>query len=57
MIHTPDVEATKFWVGNLGKTATHGIVFAQLIMPDGSNMGTAGRGRGRSPRRGRVSGV
>ena len=41
IINTPDVEATKFWVGNLGKSATHGVVFAQLIMPDGSNMGMA----------------
>ena len=43
MLHTPDIEATKFWVGNLGKTATHGIVYAQLIMQDGSNMGTHAR--------------
>jgi acyl-CoA oxidase len=39
VLHTPDIEATKFWVGNLGKTATHGVVYAQLIMPDGANMG------------------
>jgi len=38
IIHTPDFEATKFWVGNLGKTATHGIVFAQLIL-DGNDLG------------------
>lgn len=35
IVHTPDYEATKFWVGLLGKTATHGIVFAQLYTPDG----------------------
>ncbi|KAG7265992.1 LOW QUALITY PROTEIN: hypothetical protein CRUP_029603 [Coryphaenoides rupestris] len=35
VIHSPDFEATKFWVGNLGKTATHTIVFAQLYTPDG----------------------
>ena len=23
------------WVGNLGKTATHAAVYAQLITPDG----------------------
>ena len=35
MINSPDFEAAKFWVGNLGKTATHTIVYAQLITPDG----------------------
>lgn len=35
VLHTPDYEATKCWVGLLGKTATHGIVFAQLYTPDG----------------------
>ncbi|XP_062371706.1 peroxisomal acyl-coenzyme A oxidase 3 [Sardina pilchardus] len=36
VIHTPDFEAAKFWVGNLGKTATHAVVFAQLYTPDGA---------------------
>ncbi|CAM1320947.1 ACOX3 (predicted) [Pycnogonum litorale] len=35
VINTPDFEATKIWVGNLGKTATHCILFAQLYTPDG----------------------
>ncbi len=35
MINSPDFEAAKFWVGNLGKTATHSVVFAQLYTPDG----------------------
>lgn len=35
MINSPDFEAAKFWVGNLGKTATHAMVFAQLYTPDG----------------------
>ncbi|CAG0890368.1 unnamed protein product [Cyprideis torosa] len=35
ILNTPDIEATKCWVGVLGKTATHGIVFAQLELPDG----------------------
>ena len=26
---------TKVWVGNLGKTATHSAVYAQLVTPDG----------------------
>lgn len=34
MINSPDFEAAKFWVGNLGKTATHAMVFAQLYTPD-----------------------
>ncbi|XP_069925644.1 peroxisomal acyl-coenzyme A oxidase 3 isoform X1 [Oryctolagus cuniculus] len=35
IIHSPDFEAAKFWVGNMGKTATHAVVFAQLHTPDG----------------------
>ena len=35
-LNTPDIEATKMWVGNLGKTATHAMVFAQLYTPDGT---------------------
>ncbi|XP_032711614.1 peroxisomal acyl-coenzyme A oxidase 3 isoform X1 [Lontra canadensis] len=35
IIHTPDFEAAKFWVGNMGKTATHAVVFAQLYTPGG----------------------
>ncbi|KAM9836442.1 peroxisomal acyl-coenzyme A oxidase 3 [Aulostomus maculatus] len=34
LINSPDFEAAKFWVGNLGKTATHAVVFAQLYTPD-----------------------
>ncbi|XP_038648075.1 peroxisomal acyl-coenzyme A oxidase 3 isoform X2 [Scyliorhinus canicula] len=35
IINSPDFEAAKFWVGNMGKTATHAVVFAQLHTPDG----------------------
>uniref|UniRef100_UPI00398F3A2F peroxisomal acyl-coenzyme A oxidase 3 n=1 Tax=Pristiophorus japonicus TaxID=55135 RepID=UPI00398F3A2F len=35
IINSPDFEAAKFWVGNMGKTATHAVVFAQLYTPDG----------------------
>ncbi|XP_006875384.1 PREDICTED: peroxisomal acyl-coenzyme A oxidase 3 [Chrysochloris asiatica] len=35
IINSPDFEASKFWVGNMGKTATHAVVFAQLYMPGG----------------------
>uniref|UniRef100_A0A3Q4BXX7 Acyl-coenzyme A oxidase n=1 Tax=Mola mola TaxID=94237 RepID=A0A3Q4BXX7_MOLML len=34
VINSPDFEAAKFWVGNLGKTATHAVVFAQLCTHD-----------------------
>ncbi|XP_061921735.1 peroxisomal acyl-coenzyme A oxidase 3-like isoform X1 [Entelurus aequoreus] len=36
VINSPDFEAAKFWVGNLGKTATHALVFAQLYTADGA---------------------
>ncbi|GAB1864324.1 Acyl-coenzyme A oxidase [Camponotus japonicus] len=39
ILHTLDFEATKCWSGGLGKCATHAIVFAQLITPDGVNHG------------------
>ncbi|XP_032109937.1 peroxisomal acyl-coenzyme A oxidase 3 isoform X1 [Sapajus apella] len=35
IIHSPDFEAAKFWIGNMGKTATHAVVFAQLYVPGG----------------------
>ncbi|XP_076303568.1 peroxisomal acyl-coenzyme A oxidase 3 isoform X1 [Lasioglossum baleicum] len=39
IMHTPDFEAAKCWAGGLGKTATHAIIFAQLITPDKHNHG------------------
>ncbi|KMY88516.1 peroxisomal acyl-coenzyme A oxidase 3 isoform X1 [Drosophila simulans] len=39
IIHTPDFEAAKCWVGNLGKTCTHAIVYAQLYVPDDKHQG------------------
>lgn len=35
ILQTPDFEAAKCWVGNLGKTATHAVVYAQLYTADG----------------------
>lgn len=34
-INTPDFEACKIWSGNMGKNATHAIVYAQLYTADG----------------------
>ncbi|KAJ8680098.1 hypothetical protein QAD02_015885 [Eretmocerus hayati] len=38
-LHTPDFEAAKCWVGGMAKTATHAVVYAQLITPDNVNHG------------------
>ncbi|KAH7882117.1 peroxisomal oxidase [Phlebopus sp. FC_14] len=38
-IHSPSLTSTKWWVGGLGKTATHGIVQAKLVLPVGKDMG------------------
>ncbi|KYO45699.1 hypothetical protein Y1Q_0021372 [Alligator mississippiensis] len=35
VINTPDFEAAKFWIGNMGKNATHAVLYAQLYTPDG----------------------
>ncbi len=35
VLHTPDFEASKCWVGNLGQAATHTVIYAQLYTPDG----------------------
>jgi acyl-CoA oxidase len=32
IIHTPDLSATKWWIGGAAETATHGAVFAQMIV-------------------------
>jgi acyl-CoA oxidase len=38
VINTPDEEATKWWIGNIGKHATHTVLAAQLII-DNKNYG------------------
>uniref|UniRef100_A0A4X2M5A4 Acyl-coenzyme A oxidase n=1 Tax=Vombatus ursinus TaxID=29139 RepID=A0A4X2M5A4_VOMUR len=35
IINSPDFEASKFWIGNMGKNATHAVVYAQLYTPGG----------------------
>lgn len=39
ILHTANFEAAKCWAGGLGKTATHAVIFAKLITPDGINRG------------------
>ncbi|KAJ7054616.1 acyl-CoA dehydrogenase/oxidase [Mycena amicta] len=38
-IHSPTLSSTKWWTGALGKTDTHGVVQAMLILPGGKDMG------------------
>lgn len=42
VINTPDFEAAKCWVGNLGKTATMALTFAILYTADEENHGLHG---------------
>ncbi|XP_037959957.1 peroxisomal acyl-coenzyme A oxidase 3 [Teleopsis dalmanni] len=42
IINSPDFEAAKCWVGNLGKTATIAMAFANLYTADGVNHGLHG---------------
>ncbi|KAK6637956.1 hypothetical protein RUM44_008379 [Polyplax serrata] len=39
VLHSPDFEAAKCWVGSMGKGCTHAIVYARLIMPDKTDHG------------------
>jgi acyl-CoA oxidase len=32
VIHSPTLSSTKFWPGDLGRSTTHAIVFARLII-------------------------
>ncbi|KAG2435906.1 hypothetical protein HXX76_007101 [Chlamydomonas incerta] len=36
VVHSPTLTATKWWPGGLGKTSTHAIVMARLMLPDGA---------------------
>lgn len=42
IINTPNFEAAKAWIGGLGKTSTHAVVYGKLITPDGKNHGLNG---------------
>lgn len=42
ILHTPDFEAAKCWIGNMGKACTFAIVYAQLYTPDGEHHGLNG---------------
>lgn len=39
VIHSPNFEAAKCWAGGLGQIATYGVIYAQLITPDGTQQG------------------
>lgn len=39
ILNTPNIESIKVWSANLAETATHAVLFAQLITPDGVNHG------------------
>lgn len=38
-IHSPTLTSSKWWIGALGKTATHGVLQAKLILPGGVDAG------------------
>ncbi|KAK5579484.1 hypothetical protein RB653_009167 [Dictyostelium firmibasis] len=38
-LNSPTLTSTKYWIGGLGKLATHTIVFAQLLIASSSNNG------------------
>ncbi|KAN0038452.1 hypothetical protein ACTA71_000630 [Dictyostelium dimigraforme] len=41
-LNSPTLTSTKFWIGGLGKLATHTIVFAQLLIPSSSSSSAQG---------------
>ena len=38
-IHSPTFTSSKWWIGALGKTSTHGVLQAKLILPGGKDVG------------------
>jgi len=45
VLNTPTLTATKWWPGALGKTATHAMVFAHLLLPKSVSLGTADKNK------------
>lgn len=33
-LHTPSIDATKWWPGELGRTSNHALVVAKIIIPE-----------------------
>ena len=42
IINTPSTKAQKYWITNGAVHAHYSVVFARLIMPDGTNQGLHG---------------
>lgn len=38
-IHSPTLTSSKWWIGGLARSSTHGVVQAKLILPGGRDMG------------------
>ena len=36
ILHSPSIKAAKYWIGDLGRNATHAIVFAKMIIKEDS---------------------
>ena len=43
-MHSPTLTATKWWPGGMGKTATHAMVMARLMLPDAATGRVADHG-------------
>jgi hypothetical protein len=43
-VHSPTLSSTKWWPGGLGKTSTHAIVMARLMLPDAAGGRTVDHG-------------
>ena len=44
VLHSPTLTASKWWNGTLGRTATHAVVVAQLMLPTGAGDKTVSYG-------------
>jgi acyl-CoA oxidase len=44
VVHSPTLSAAKWWPGGLGKTATHAVVMARLMLPRADGGGVDDRG-------------